>query len=122
VGVQEVRWYKGDSEPANAYTFLYGNENANHHLGTGFFVHKRTASLVKRVEFVCDGTSYVILRSRWCDIIDLNVQAPTEDKCHDTKNRFHKEPVRVFNQFSKYDMKIVSEISVQWWGGKIHSN
>jgi hypothetical protein len=41
VGVQEVRWDKGDTEPAGDYTFFYGNGNADHHLGTGFFVHQR---------------------------------------------------------------------------------
>jgi hypothetical protein len=37
VGVQEVRWVKGGTEPAGDYTFFYGNGNAAHHLGTGFF-------------------------------------------------------------------------------------
>jgi hypothetical protein len=55
VGVQEVRWDKGGTEPAGDYTFFYGNGNADHHLGTGFFVHKRIMSAVKRVEFVSDG-------------------------------------------------------------------
>jgi hypothetical protein len=36
VGVQ-VRWDKGGTEPADDYIFFYGNENADHHLGTGFF-------------------------------------------------------------------------------------
>jgi hypothetical protein len=40
VAVKEVRWDEGGSQPADDYTFLYGNGNANHHLGTGFFVHK----------------------------------------------------------------------------------
>jgi hypothetical protein len=43
--------------------------------GTGF--------LVKRVEFVSDRRSYIILRGRWCHIIVLNVHAPTEDKTTD---------------------------------------
>jgi hypothetical protein len=30
---------KGGTEPAGDYTFFYGNGNADHHLGTGFFVH-----------------------------------------------------------------------------------
>jgi exonuclease III len=38
--VQEVRWDNGDSEPADNHTFFYGNRNANHHIETGFFVHK----------------------------------------------------------------------------------
>jgi hypothetical protein len=40
-----------------------------------FFVHERLVSAVKRVEFVSDRMSYIILRGRWCDIIVLNVHA-----------------------------------------------
>jgi hypothetical protein len=36
-------------------------------------------SAVKRVEFVSDRMSYITLRGRWCNIIVLNVHAPTED-------------------------------------------
>jgi exonuclease III len=39
VGVQEVRWDRGGTEPAGDYTFFYGNGNADRHLETGFFVH-----------------------------------------------------------------------------------
>jgi hypothetical protein len=61
VGVQEVRWDKGGTEPAGEYNSFYGNGNADHHLGTGFFVQKRIISAVKRAESVSDRMSYIIL-------------------------------------------------------------
>jgi hypothetical protein len=41
VGVQEVRWDRGGTEPAGKYTFIYGKGIENYELGTGFFVHER---------------------------------------------------------------------------------
>jgi hypothetical protein len=36
VGVQEVRWDGGGTEPAGEYIFFYGKVNENRELGTGF--------------------------------------------------------------------------------------
>jgi hypothetical protein len=80
VGVQEVRWDRGGTEPAGQYTFFYGKWNQNHLLGKGLFVHKRIMSAVKKVELVSDRMQYIMLRGRWCDIIVLNVHAPADYK------------------------------------------
>jgi hypothetical protein len=54
VGVQEVRLDKGGTVRAGDHTFLHGKGNESHQLGTGFFVHQRIVSAIKRVEFVSD--------------------------------------------------------------------
>jgi hypothetical protein len=70
-------------------------------------VHKRIISAVKRVQFVKDRMSYIILRGRWCHIIIvLNIHAPTEDNIDDVKDTFYKELECVFNKFCKYHMEI----------------
>jgi exonuclease III len=99
VGVQEVRWEKGGTERAEDYTFFYGQGNGNHQLGTGFFVQKRIVSAVRRVEFISERMSYVILRGRLCDIIVLNAHASCEDKGDDLKDSFYEELVRVLISF-----------------------
>jgi exonuclease III len=107
VSVQEVRWQKEGTKRAEDYTFFYGKGDEDHPLGTGFFVHKRIIPAVRRVEFVSDGMSYIIIRGRWCNIIVLNVHAPCEDKSDDVKDSFYEELACVFDQFPRYNMNIL---------------
>jgi hypothetical protein len=105
-GVQEVRWQKGVTERAEDYTFFYGKGNEDHQLGTGLFIHKRIISAVRRVGFVSDRMSYIMLTGCWCNIVVLNVHALCEDKSNDVKDSFFEELGCVFDQFPKYDKKI----------------
>jgi hypothetical protein len=64
-------------------------------------------SAVKRVEFVSDRMSYIILRGHWCHVIVLNFHATIRDKIYDVKDSLNEELERVFDRFSKYHMKII---------------
>ena len=75
---------------------------------TGFFVHQSITPAVNWVEFVIDGMSYIALRGRWCNIIVLNVHAPSEEKSDDSKDSFYEELEQVsLYHFPKYQMKIL---------------
>jgi hypothetical protein len=82
-------------EATEDYTFFYRAGNEDHQLGTGSFVHKRIISAVRRVEFVSDRMSYIILRGNWSNIIVINVHAPCEDTSDDIKDSFYEELGRV---------------------------
>jgi hypothetical protein len=63
--------------------------------------------LVRRLEFISDRQSYIILRGCWCNIIVLNVHIPCEDKGNYVKDSFYEELWRFFDQFPSYVMKIL---------------
>jgi len=102
VGVQGVRWEKGGTVREGDYNIFYGKENENHQLGTGFFLHHRILSPAKREDFVSDRVSYIVLRGRWCNIIVVNVHAPSEEK----SDGLYEELEQIFGHLLKYHMKI----------------
>jgi len=68
-------------------------------LGTGFFVHHRIISAVRSVEFVSDRVSCIVLRGRWCNIIILNVHAPSEEKSDDSNDSSYEELEQILLSF-----------------------
>ena len=68
------------------------------------FVHSIIVSAVKRVEFVSDRLSYIVLRGRWHKITVVNVHAPSEEKSDEVKDSFYEELEQVFDHFPKYHM------------------
>ena len=76
-------------------------------MGTGFFVHHSIQSAVKRVEFVSNRMSYIVLIGRWCNVTVLNVNVPSEEKSDDSKDSFYEDLDQAFDHFPKYHMKIL---------------
>ena len=62
---------------------------------------------MKRIEFLSDRLSYIVLRGLWLHIILVNVHAPSEEKSEELKDSFYEELGEVFDHFPKYHMKIL---------------
>ena len=107
VVVHEVRWDKGGSVTTGDFDFFYRKGNENHQLGTGFFVHRRIVSALKRVEFASDRLSYIVLGGRWRNNIVVNVRATSEKKCDTSKDSFYAQLEQVFYHLPKYHLKIL---------------
>jgi len=97
---------RGRGKRRGLYFFLWKGKQ-NHQFGTGFLVHYRIVSASKILELVGNWMSYVVLRGCWCNIIVLNVHAPSEEKSDDSKGRFYEVSEQVFFHFPKYNMKIL---------------
>jgi hypothetical protein len=67
VGVQEMRWEGGGTEPKEEYTFFYGKENANHELGKSFLYIRELYQQLRGLSLLV--IRYTILRGHWFHII-----------------------------------------------------
>jgi hypothetical protein len=97
VGIEAVRWEKGGTEWSEDHSFFYREGNEDYRLGTGIFIHKRIISVVRRVEFISDRMSYIILRGCWCSIIVLKVHTPRADNSDDIKVSFYEKLAHIFD-------------------------
>jgi hypothetical protein len=111
VSVQEVRWVEADNQQTIIHLSLEMGMLVIS-WGQASFIHKGIVSAVKGVEFISGRMLYITLRSHQYDIV-LNVHAPTKNKSDNTKHSFYEELKHIFDQFTKYHMKICYEISVQ---------
>ena len=50
-----------------------------------------------------------MIRCHWCNIIVLNVHAPSEEESDDSKDSVYEELEQVFHHFCKYYMTILLE-------------
>jgi len=122
VGVEEVRWDKGGTVRAEIIIFCMEKETKIIIWEQDFFLHHRIVSAVKRVDFVSDRVSYIVLRGCWCNIIVLNVHAPSEEISDDSKDSFYEELAQVFDLLPKYHTKILLRDFIAKLRERIFSN
>jgi len=77
---RSLGWDKGGTVRAGDYNFVYGKGNENHQLRTGYLYTTEWYQQLRELEFISERVSYIVLRGRWCNIIILNVPAPSEEK------------------------------------------
>jgi hypothetical protein len=70
------------------------------HLGLLVYI-TASSSAVKRVVFGSDRVSYIVLRGLWCNIIAVNVHAPSEEKSGNSNDSFYEELKQIFIIFNK---------------------
>jgi len=69
-------------------------------------IHKLTYVL-KRVEFVGDRVSCIVLRGHWTNTIVLNMHIPSVEKNDATKDSFYEELEQVLGYFPMCHLKIL---------------
>jgi hypothetical protein len=85
-----------------SYFFLWKKRKSSIIDSIFWTVLQKITAAVKRIKFVSDMMSCIVLRGQWCDIIILNVRTTTEDKKHDIKDSFYVKLQQVFCHFPKY--------------------
>jgi hypothetical protein len=51
--------------------------------------------------------SYIVVKGLWCNITVVNEQAPRQEKSDDSKDSFYDELEQIFDNFPRYNMKIL---------------
>jgi hypothetical protein len=72
------------------YIFFYGKEAKIMNWNRIFFLHHRIVSAVKKVGFVSDRISYIVLKGRWYNIILVNLHAQAKRKVKSYNTDFMK--------------------------------
>jgi len=103
------------------YKFFYEME-LEISIGNIMFVHHIILSAVKKMHFVGDRVSYIVMSGCCFDVIVLKVRAPSEEKSDHSKYSFNEELEQAFDDFPKYQMKIILGYLMQKMGERIFSN
>jgi hypothetical protein len=85
MGVQDFRWKKGCGKCRGYILFLWKKKRKSS-IGNTTFVHHRIISAVKRMVFVSERKSYIVLRGGWCNVNLFNVRTSSEEKSNELKN------------------------------------
>jgi hypothetical protein len=99
VSVREVSWDTGGKVKLGDY-IVYEKEKKIINWEQDFLC-------TTELEFVRGRISYIVVRDYGCNIIVLNVHAPSEEKSDDSKDSIYEELGQIFYHFYTYHMEIL---------------
>jgi len=91
VGAHKVRREKGQGKNRGYIFFQWKKETKIINWERNFLYTTEEYQQLKRVEFIGDSISYVVLRGHWYIIIVLNMNAPTEERRDYSKDSFYEK-------------------------------
>jgi len=85
VGVKCLGGEKGARKEQGIIILFLWTGKRKSTIGNMIYCTPQDSIRVKRVEFISD-MSYIVQRGRWCNIVVLNVRAPSEEKSDDSED------------------------------------
>ena len=108
-GVQDVGWDKGGTVRVEDYNFFLCKKEAKIiNCEQDFLYTAQCYKLLREQSLLAIGFIIWFLRSRWCNVIVLNVHALNAEKHDDLEDSFHEELEQASDHFPQYHMKIRS--------------
>jgi len=88
VTLQEIRWKEAGSMGMGNMTILFGGCDERGQFGVGFAVRKNIAPMIKDFRVINPRLALLEIKTKWFDIVFINIHASTKDKSQQEKKIF----------------------------------
>lgn len=107
LAVQESRWKGGGIFDTRSHTVLYCGSEQRHEFGVAFIVDKGMKANVLGFTPVNERMCVLRVKTRFFNLLMINVHAETEDKNEITKDNFYNKLEQVYDATPSNDIKIL---------------